>query len=244
MQSCITDLIVINENKKRRKKLNSNKKTARIKVKKNNLQIEFIILSLIFLFENSFAKSNEWDTEITDDGKITVKSNISERIDEKGEKVQLIEYIASTTTNVSMQNCISVIKDVSIHKEFTDDEVSKMVKTISDNEWVVYYYTDAPWPMPDNDCVAKMSFSEDATEKKATFTLTAAPSSFENKDVDRMTYYNVSYAFKNLGNGEIEITVSGEMSPIVQVPGWMVSAWFPDGPADILRIITKLAENN
>lgn len=226
--------------------MNTNKKTTRIKINvmKNKVQIGLIILGMIFLNTNLFAQTIDWKTETTKDGKVTVKSKISKRTDERGNNVQLIEYVATTTASVSMQNCISVVKDVSKHKEFTDDEVSKKVKTISDNECVVYYYTNSPWPMPDSDCVMKMNFSEDETKRMAVFTLTAAPSMFEKKDVERTTCYNVTYAFIDLGNGKVEMTVTGKMSPTVKAPDWMIRAWFPDGPADILRIILKLAKSS
>ena len=224
-----------------------NEKTAIIKtdITKKKVHIGLIILGMIFLNANIFAQTEEWKTEKTKDGQITVSSNISKRADENGDEVQLLEYTATTTASVSMQNCISVIKDVSKHKEFTDDDISKKIKTISDNEWVVYYYTGAMWPFSDFDCVAKMILSEDETKRTATFTLTAVPSMLEEKKkVDRMTYYNVTYAFEDLGNGKVEITTTGKMSPTMEAPAWMMKKWFPEGPADILRIIIKLAKSS
>ena len=41
--------------------------------------------------------------------------------------------------------------------------------------------------------------------------------------------------------GKVEMTVTGEMSPVVQAPNWMLRAWFPEGPADALRVIITLA---
>ncbi len=219
--------------------------TARIElnVMKNKVQIGLITLVMVFLNANIFAQTDGWETELAKDGKTTVKSRISKRTDEAGDKVPLLEYAATTIANVSMENCIAVIKDVSKHKEFTDDETSEIVETISDNEWVVYYFTKSPWPMPDNDLVVKMIFTEDDTSSLATFTLTVAPSLYEMKDVKRMTYYNQTYAFKDLGNGAVEMTVTGKMSPTIKVPGWMMSAWFPNGPAKMLRIIAELANS-
>lgn len=207
----------------------------------NKVQIGLIILSMILLNTNIFSQTDGWKTEKTKDGKITVRSRISERTNEMGDEVQLIEYVATTIASVDIQNCISVLKNVSKHKEFTFDDVSKKVKTISDNEWIVYYYTDESWPMSGNDCVAKMIYSEDETNKTTTFTLTAAPSMFEKKDVERMTYYNVKYAFEDLENDKIKMIIDGEMSPVVQAPNWMLRAWFPEGPADALRGIITLA---
>lgn len=226
--------------------MDSNKKTSSIKINvlKNKVQIGFIILSMIFLNVNIFAQTKEWKTENTKDGKISVKSRISDRTNKEGKDVQLIEYVATTTAIVDMQNCIAVIKDVSKHKEFMDDEVSKIVKTISDNEWIVYYFTNSPWPMPDSDCVSTMTFLEDKDNGIATFILNATPTMFENGDVKRMTYYNVTYTFKDQGNGEIELTVTAKMSPVVQAPDWMVRGFFPKGPADVLREILKFAKNS
>lgn len=210
---------------------------------KDRAQITLIIVSVFLLNAILIAQTKEWNIEITGDDSITVKSRIAERIDEKGDEMQLIEYTATTTASVSLHNCISVLKEVSNHKEFTDDEVSQKVETLSDHEWVVYYYTNPPWPVPDNDCVARMSLSEEESQRTAIFTLSAAPSMYEMKDVRRMTYYEVTYEFKDLGKGKIEMTVASKSSPTVQFPAWMISAWFPEGPADILRTIIRLANS-
>jgi len=205
--------------------------------------IGLIVLSILFFNSNIIPQEKEWKTKITKDGEITVNYRISKRIDENSNSVPMIEYVATTFAFVKMQNCISVIKDGSKHKEFTDDEVSKTVKTISDNEWIVYYYTNSPWPISDSDLVTKMKFSEDETIGLASFTLTAAPSMFEKADVKRMTYYKATYNFKDLGDGKVEITITGKMSPSIKAPAWMISAWFPNGPTDMIQGIVKLAEN-
>lgn len=200
-----------------------------------------IILSFISL--KTIAQSNDWTTQKTEDGKITVTSKISKRTDHKDGEVQLIEYVATTTANVSMQNCISIMKDVSKHKEILNEEVSEMLHAISDTEWLIYYYFDAPWPIPNSDCVTKMSFSEDIINKTASFTITAEPSSYEEKDVKRLTYYNVSYTFKDLENGSIEIISTAKLTPAVQAPDWVVKNFFPDGPARYIQRLLLLAQS-
>lgn len=208
---------------------------------KHLIKLGFLLLGMIVLTTNLFAQK-EWKTAKTKDG-MTVKSNISKRTNEKGNEVQLIEYTATATANASLAKCISTLKDVSKHKIIIDEKLSEKVKTISDNECLVYYFFSAPWPLPNSDCVANMVLSEDAIAKTATFTLTAAPTMFEKKKVERMTYYNIIYAFKDLGNGRVEMTTSAKISPLVQVPDWMIGGFFPDGPADVLRRIIKLTTN-
>lgn len=222
--------------------MNSTNKTARINVMKNTLQTGFFILCMIFKITNILAQTEEWKTAKLDDGKITVQYNISTRTDEKGDEVPLIEYIAKTTDSVSMRKCISLMKDVSKHKEFTGDNVSEKVQTISENEWVVYYYSNSPWPLPDNDCVQKMTISEDTTEKTALFTFIAAPTMFDKKNVKRITYQDTTYAFKDLGNGKVEVTTTMKITPPMKVPHWMIKANFPGEPAKVVRKFVKLAK--
>jgi hypothetical protein len=54
------------------------------------------------------------------------------------------------------------MKDPSQHKGFKGDFSSETIEVPSDHEWLVYCYSKNPWPVPDSDCVAILSFSEDA----------------------------------------------------------------------------------
>ena len=223
--------------------MTANKKTVRIELQalKQTVSWGFITACMVFLNTNIFAQTNQWKTAKLDNGKIIVQYNISTRINENGKRVPLIEDSATTTDTLTMQKCIMLMKDVSKHKEFNGDRVSEKVKTISDHEWIVYYYSNNPWPIADSDCVAKMTFSENTTDKTAVFTSVAAPDEFEKRKVRRMTYYNVTCTFKDLGDGNVEITITAKTSP-VKVPRLLIRSAFPEAPAEALRKIVKLAK--
>ena len=62
---------------------------------------------------------------------------------------------------------------------------------------------------------------------------------------------NAEKVIKNLAkfpsenpNPILRITKDGKMSPTMKAPAWMMKKWFPEGPADILRIIIKLAKSS
>lgn len=211
---------------------------------KNTIQIILFLFCIVFINTNLSAQTDDWTIAKTKDDKTTVKYNISSRTDENGDLVPLIEYTVTTTDIVNMQNCISVLKDVSKHKEFHDDDVSIKIKAITENEWILYYYIKGMGPIPDSDCVVKMTIFEDVMKKMAVFTLTAAPSLFEKKDVKRFTYYNESITFKDLENGKVEITVSSKVTPPIKVPVWMMKAAFPETAYDVVRKIVKLAKES
>ena len=199
------------------------------------------VLSIVLISTSVTAQTEDWTTEKAHDDKITVTYRISERTDELGNVVTLIEDSTTTIASVSYQNCIQVFKDISSHKEFTGDEMSERVRTVSDTSWLVYYFMDNPWPVSNSDCVAKMTFTENEDANLATFSLVAAPTEYEMGSVNRMTYYNVKYKFKDIGNGKVEITVTARTTPPVNVPDWLLKSAFPSAPADaVYRLVNHL----
>jgi len=196
---------------------------------------------LIALGASGNAQADGWKTAMLDEGRISVQYRISERRTQSGDTVPLIEDITTTLADVSMRDCVALMKDPSRHKDFMGDFSSESIKAISDNEWLVYYYTKNPWPIPDSDCVAIMTCTEDAERGTVVFTLSAAPEMAESRKVKRMSYYDVRYSFKDRGNGSVEIVVSGRSSPPVEVPRWMIMSAFPGAPADGVRKLIKSA---
>lgn len=222
------------------------KKNTRIKlhVKKNTQQIGLILLCMIFLSTIILAQTTEWITKKTKDGKITVKSSVSKRTDENGNEVQLIEYVATTTVTIDILKCAQVIKDISFHKEFLENTaVSKKLENISENEWLIYYYFEAPLFFSDSDCVMKMTYRKNDSEDLISFKGVAVPDSLEDKGVKRYTYYTVVYLFKKIEPNKTEITISEKTTPPSKAPAWMVKRWFPKGPAKMLNRIIDLAKS-
>ncbi len=205
---------------------------------------KMLFSGILLLTINVWAQTNTWKTEKTDHGKIIVKSNVSERVDENGNNVPLIEYIAAATDYMNMHNCINIMKDVSRHKEFLDLKTNEKGKTLSENEWLNYYVFNAPWPFTPSDCVVKVTFSEDLKAQTAVFTLTAAPTLMKSTSMKRFAYYNFTYAFMDIGNGKVEAIVTAKMTPPVNVPLWMLRSSFPRSASDPLQKLVKIIKEN
>lgn len=154
----------------------------------------------MFMSASLFAQKGEWKIERSGDCNVTVKHRFSERFTGNSKKSQVVEYIATATTTVSMVKLVAVLKDVSKHKNFLNQKTSTKVKTLSDNECIVYYFYDGFWPYPSSDLAAKMKWNENVFRKETTFTLTGAPSLFEDKGVRRLDFYNLTYRLKNMEN--------------------------------------------
>ena len=213
----------------------------------SEIKIEYsvILLFLMMLLPGSHAISQdkEWTHEISEDEKTSVQSRVYYDKDENGEERKIIEYSARTVASVSLQNCEAVMKDASLHKVFFNNtEVSDKISDLSENDFLIYYFYDAPWPLPNSDCVSRIRIMTDSIEKKVTVSSTAEPNSFEDKDVARAKLNNFTFIFRELNNEDVEITLNSTFSPVILAPKWMIHAWFPEGPHKILELIINLAD--
>ncbi|OJW80691.1 MAG: hypothetical protein BGO59_35090 [Spirosoma sp. 48-14] len=196
---------------------------------------------MLLLTTTGFTQSTTWVTEKSKDGTVTVQSCVSKRTDAQGHSHTWMEYVATITANVRVSACVAVLKDIARHKNFLDAKASRQLSVLTTDSWLVYYYFHLPWPMPDSDCVAKMQMVEDELTKTVTFTLSAAPTLFEKKAIDRITQYNLTYQFKDLGIGLTALTITSSVVPTAQVPIWIMRNYFPEGPADVLHKLLQMA---
>ncbi len=193
-----------------------------------------------FIFLNTLSQDKDCEVKTLDNGNIVVQYCISKLYDELGNRYVQIEDSTTTVAHIDFKKCISLMKDVQKHKLFTGDAKSKIVRNISPNEWIIYYYTDNSWPINNSDCVSRMTFTENVEEKTATFTLVASPSEYEKENVNRMTLFNIVYTFKDLENGKVRISMKGKSSPPVKVPMWLIKIAFPSAPANSIRKLVEL----
>jgi hypothetical protein len=187
------------------------------------------------------ASPPEWRTETTADGAVEVKSRISELEAGASRGGVKVEFIATTTAPAGLAGLVSILKDASRHKDFLDEAETRTVATRSDSEWVLYYYSDNPWPFPDNDCVNRMRYSGSAGPARATFTLSAAPDLIPRSKVERLSVHEMKYDLEETGDGRTRITLTAAVVPAFQVPAWLIRKNFPDGPAQVLRKLARLA---
>lgn len=190
----------------------------------------------------AWAEGKDWKEKKSDDGRTTVRWNISTRTDEKGGKSPLIEYEAFTTDTLSLSKCIALMKDVSKHKEFQGDQESRSLQAHPDSGWLLYYFTKGPGFIPNSDCVLRMDFAEDTAKKEAVFTLTATPALYERTKAKRINLYDRTYVFRDLGNGSVRMTVQSKASPSFYVPQWMMNAAFPGAGFDLIRKFVQMAK--
>lgn len=195
----------------------------------------------LFMYIQTFAQTKTWTTQTTDDS-ITVRSCVSDTTF-NGKSRQLIEYIAYTTLVADYEACANVLKNMDNHKHiFENTESCRKIKEISSTEWLIYYYLDLPWPVPNADAVHNMKFSTTTDNNATVYYLTATPNQLKDKGITRIQFSNSVYKFKKAGDKKVAISIRTKSIPATEAPDWMVSMWFPDGPADMIKNIVKLSQ--
>lgn len=207
--------------------------------------LDFLLFSgIIFLALPCKAQTDDWKTETTNDGRITVRSKVSEWTNKNGNTYPLIEYTAVSTDVLNFKSCISVMRNVAKHDKFLDVKACEKTKTFSENEWLNYYVFNAPWPFPSTDCVVKVNFTEDVKYRKAVFTMIAAPNMMKMTELKRFELYNFTYSFKESKDNKIEVTITSKMALTTKTPLFMLRASFPGSAAEPLQKLIQLIKVN
>jgi hypothetical protein len=188
--------------------------------------IRIIILVLTSL--SAFSQSRNWITENSKDGKSIVKYELV-----KEQQGTHFYYIAQTHVNTTLDELDIYFSNISNHKNFLErTPKSEEIKKISNNEWLCYYFFDAPWPMADSDVVAKINRTKN--DNKLIFTANAITNNYKKGVVDRLTNYKFIYEFEKVNDKTTKITLTADYVPVGSVPNFLIKTWFPEGPAKIV----------
>ena len=200
------------------------------------------VLCILLLSASVKAQRDGWEQEKTKDGSVLVSYQFLEKKDENGKKFNTLEYEAITTAKVSLERCLEVLKDDSRHKDFMEDAAhTERIKNLSENEWLTYYSLKSRWPMPDTDVVTRYKLEEEPANKRIILTGFPAPDLYPEQGVKRMQHSFSKYTLTDLGDGQTEVVMYSSSIPVVSVPKWLMATWIPNGPANIVNGIVRLA---
>jgi len=177
---------------------------------------------------NTFSQNRNWTEKTLKDGKTTVKYELV-----KEDQGTHFYYIAQTTVNTTLDKLDTYFSNTDNHKLFLErTPITKQIEKISNNQWLAYYYFNAPWPLSDSDLVIKITrFKEN---NKLKFIATATSSDYKAKEVERMKTYKVIYQFEKIDDTTTKITYNADYIPIGSIPNFLIKTWFPEGPANIV----------
>lgn len=202
--------------------------------KTNSVKYFTLIIMLLITFSAS-SQDRNWTTKTTKDNKTTVRYDI-----EKVDGGTHMYYIAESDVNASLEDLDTYFLNSENHKNFLENTPkSEEVEKKSNDEWTIYYYFDAPWPISDSDVVAIINRTKE--DNKIVFTANVTPNDYNKSDTDRLTTYKFIYEFVKIDDKTTKITINADFISIGSVPKFLIRTWFPKGPAEIIR---KLGSRN
>jgi hypothetical protein len=186
------------------------------------------IVVVLLIASNAFSQTRNWTEKTLKDGKTTVKYELV-----KEDEGTHFYYIAQTTVNTTLDKLDTYFSNTENHKLFLErTPITKQIEKTSDNQWIAYYYFNAPWPLSDSDLVIKITRYK--ADNKLKFIATATTSDYKTKDVERMKTYKVIYEFEKIDESTTKITYNADYIPIGSIPNFLIKTWFPEGPANIV----------
>ena len=208
----------------------------------NKVKTGLFVLCILLLSASAYAQRDGWKQEKTKDGKVLVSYNFLEYKDEKGKKYNMLEFEAVTIAEVSIESCLKVLKDDSRHKDFMEDaEDTERIRDLSEDEWLTYYLLKKHWPMPVSDVVTRYKLEEDPENSSYILTGFPAPDMYPDQGIKRMRHSYSTYTLRDLGNGQTEVTMYSSSVPLASIPKMLLATWIPDGPANMINGIVRLA---
>jgi len=201
-----------------------------------------ILLSLLSIAFFASAQNKDWIKTTSKDGKVKVDYAVYYiNDDDDDKKQQILEYEAEINANATLSQCVNILRNVDLHTQFlTDAKQSKLIEQISENEWTVYYYFNAIWPLSDYDSATKV-VQENISENEVKITSTAAVNACEDKGVGRLQINNSVYTFTKVDDATTNIKLWVKVAPTIQAPKWLIKTQFPKLPAGIMLKMADLA---
>ena len=200
--------------------------------------IKYITIIALLTSFGLFSQERNWTTEKSKDGKTIVNYELV-----KENNGTHFYYIAQTTANVSLEELDVYFSNTDNHKYFIErTTTTEEFKKISDNQWLAYYFFDAPWPLPNSALVIELSRTK-IDDDKLIFTAVSVKNDYKKSDVDRMTTYKVIYEFEKISDSTTKITYNADYIPIGSIPNFLIRSWFPEGPAIIVTNLGTLKKN-
>ncbi len=210
------------------------------------MKVQFLaaVLFCILSYQAGFSQDDGWKNYKMKDKSIRIYSRIQDSIDASNSKIQVVEYKSAKIVNLPLNYFVETLDDVASHKRFLEDtQTSEIIRTISEDEWVIYYFFNSHWPAPEADCVTTMKRIKSNGGKTVTYRGIATPDQYEDKEVKRMALSDVTYEFSELEKGMTKVSIYSKFSPVIKAPKWLVNAWFPKGPAKTLERLIEVAGN-
>jgi ribosome-associated toxin RatA of RatAB toxin-antitoxin module len=196
--------------------------------------IRSILLLLSIPFISSFnVHKEEWELQ-RNKNNISVYSRAAPDTDIK-------EMRAVTVVSAPVSNVVAMIKDVDYYPNWMYRcSEAKLLKEISETEYIYYTVTSVPWPIKNRDMIIHAKITTDESTGIVHVSLNAVPEYLEEKpDLVRIKKFDGKWTITPQEQGEVKLVNDVLVIPNGEVPEWMVNMAAVEGPYGTMEAMVK-----
>jgi len=201
--------------------------------------LKFIVAGIILMTTiTGFNIAAKWSLKKNED---SIKIYTREAANTSLKQVKVNFTVHSTPDKIT-----HTVLDIKNHNVWMDKvKEAKILKTISEDEFYIYYEFESPWPTSNRDIVNHTKIFRDSNHQITKITSKSAPNFIPEKDgVVRITLSEGSWVFTSAENGTIEVNHILLASPGGGVPEWVINMFIVDQPFVSHRKLKKYLEKN
>lgn len=160
-------------------------------------------------------------------------------------KSPLSGFKATTTVKSSLSGLVSLITDTQNANRwlYRTNRIDVLARDDSQQFFTIRVITDVPWPLTDREALVDVRISQDAKTGRVRIDSNESVSANKYPVADcclRMPMVKGYWLFKPVGNGLVEVTMSGHADPGGMIPKGLVNFLIQEHPYNTLQGLRRV----
>jgi hypothetical protein len=197
------------------------------------------LLSVIFTFiiictKSQSLKVDEWHlTQYKGGVKIYLRKSSNSNVK---------EVLGIVTIKTSISALVYLVKDTENHYQWIyANKTAKLLKTLSDFEWIYYNESEAPWPVSNRDLITHAKMVQDKSTLIVTINSVGIPNYLPKKEgLVRVPKLYTEWVFTPRNYGMVEVRFELEIDLGGNIPAWLVNTSIDNGPLQTIQNMAKV----
>jgi hypothetical protein len=184
---------------------------------------QIAIILMLFMASTGLNAQTEWKLRKEEDGIRVFTGTVFNSCF----KAVRAEFVVKAT----LSQLVTFLLDIGKQPEWIyNDKFSKLLKRVSENEFIFYSEIAVPWPCTDRDYIAHIVIRQ-PSPRLMTIDSRAEPDFLPVKpDKIRVQQSNTHWDIMPVGNGQLKIVYTVQLDPGGSVPAWLTNLFVAKGP--------------
>ena len=189
----------------------------------------------LLLFFCSLVSADQWQLKKDSDGIQVYVRHV------KGSAFRA--FLGKVDIDASLNTLMAIHADGESVKEWLKDcEKSKFISTFSKDGYLMYFRTDAPWPVQDRDYVLRYQISQDPQTYTLTLSFNGEANLMpEQKDCVRVSEIAGAWRMTPLNAQRTHVEYEVHADPNGELPAWLANQFVVDQPFHTLKKLRQRA---